>query len=206
VSPPTIPHAPLHHGYWYLEIKEQSTTASSTRHPGIDQACVRDLGLIVSDGGDFCSEEKRDTDTQVHYLEDGVPALRLVNTCREARYRIEKDTVTDSARAAVLHSVRFVPLRDEPSTYRLHVLLALHLGNQGTGKSAGVDEFDGTPLQLARRAGIALTLGCSTGLVEAVGRLRGALRGLAGPEVIQDDDMGTPGPIMGTSPGPARSS
>jgi glucoamylase len=30
-------------------------------YPRIDQACVRDMGLIVTDGVDFFSEEKRDT-------------------------------------------------------------------------------------------------------------------------------------------------
>ena len=29
-------------------------------YPRIDQACVRDMGFIVTDGADFFSEEKRD--------------------------------------------------------------------------------------------------------------------------------------------------
>src|SRR5919206_1521967 len=59
-------------------------------HPRVDQACTRDLGLIVTDGAGFFSEEKRDAASVVHQLEDGVPAYRLVNTCRDGRYRIEK--------------------------------------------------------------------------------------------------------------------
>ncbi len=31
-------------------------------YPRIDQACVRDMGLIVTDGATFFSEEKRDAD------------------------------------------------------------------------------------------------------------------------------------------------
>jgi GH15 family glucan-1,4-alpha-glucosidase len=34
-------------------------------YPRIDQACVRDMGLIVTDGVDFFSEEKRDTDSLI---------------------------------------------------------------------------------------------------------------------------------------------
>jgi glucoamylase len=67
-------------------------------YPRIDQACIRDMGLIVTDGASFFSEEKRDCDSKVHWLEEGVPAFRLVNTCRAGRYRIEKQIVSDPHR------------------------------------------------------------------------------------------------------------
>ncbi len=64
-------------------------------YPRVDQACIRDLGLIVTDGHDFFSEEKRHTRHQVDYLAEGVPAFRLVNTCEQSRYRIEKNHCTN---------------------------------------------------------------------------------------------------------------
>jgi glucoamylase len=36
-------------------------------YPRVDQACTRDLGLIVTDGCDFFSEEKRQTRQQIEY-------------------------------------------------------------------------------------------------------------------------------------------
>ena len=42
-----------------------------------------------------------------NWLADGVPAFRLVNTCREGRYRIEKQIVTDPQRDTVLQQVQF---------------------------------------------------------------------------------------------------
>ena len=71
-------------------------------YPRIDQACVRDMGLIVTDGADFFSEEQLDTESGVQWLADGVPAFRLVNTSRDGRYRIEKQIVTDPQRDTVL--------------------------------------------------------------------------------------------------------
>ncbi len=130
-------------------------------YPRIDQACVRDMGLIVTDGVDFFSEEKRGTDSEVLWLADGVPAFRLVNTCREGRYRIEKQIVTDPHRNAVLHRVQFSAQQGALSDYHLHVLLAPHLGNHGRGNTAWVDEFEGTPLLFAQREGTALALACS---------------------------------------------
>src|SRR5690349_22501640 len=50
-------------------------------YPRVDQACTRDVGLIVTDGDGFFSEEKRHTHHLVEYLADGVPAYRLTNTC-----------------------------------------------------------------------------------------------------------------------------
>ena len=71
-------------------------------YPSIDKACVRDMGLIVTDGAEFFSEEKRDTGHEVHWSADGVPAFHLVNTCHDGRYRIEKQIVTDPQRDTVL--------------------------------------------------------------------------------------------------------
>jgi len=36
-------------------------------YPRIDQACVRDMGLIVTDGASFFSEEKRGAGSRVHW-------------------------------------------------------------------------------------------------------------------------------------------
>jgi glucoamylase len=83
----------------------------------IDQACVRDMGLTVTDGADFFSEEKRGADSRVHWLADGVPAFRLVNTCRNGRHRIKKQIVTDPHRDTVLQQVRFIAQQGAWSGY-----------------------------------------------------------------------------------------
>jgi glucoamylase len=130
-------------------------------YPRIDQACIRDMGLIVTDGAEYFSEEKHDADSAVHWLADGVPAFRLVNTCRDGRYRIEKQIVTDPHRNTVLQQVRFIAQQGAVRDYRLYVLLAPHLGNHGSGNNAWVGDFEGTPLLLAERNGSALALACS---------------------------------------------
>ena len=130
-------------------------------YPRLDRACVRDMGMIVTDGAEFFSEEKRDAESSVRWLADGVPAFGLVNTGHGGRYRIEKEIVTDPHRDTVLQQVRFIAQQGALSDYQLHVLLAPHLGNQGSDNTAWVDEFEGTPLLFAQRAGTALALGCS---------------------------------------------
>ena len=57
-------------------------------YPRVDQACVRDLGLIVTDGAAFFAEVKRDCQTVVERIEDGVPAFRLTSTHRGGRFRM----------------------------------------------------------------------------------------------------------------------
>src|SRR5512135_1245433 len=61
----------------------------------VDQACTRDVGLIVTDGRDFFSEEKRHAASTVTYPAEGVPAYHLANTCTQNRYRIDKDIIAD---------------------------------------------------------------------------------------------------------------
>src|ERR1700728_177900 len=51
-------------------------------YPRIDQDCIRDMGLIVTADEKFFSEENRDADHKVEWMADGVPAFKLINTCR----------------------------------------------------------------------------------------------------------------------------
>jgi glucoamylase len=127
-------------------------------HPHVDEACVRDMGYIVTCGNDFFSEERQDTEHKVSYLAKGTPAYKLVNTCKEGRYRIEKEILTDPTRAVVLQRTRFVPLQGDPANFHLFILLAPHLANHGWGNTAWVGEYKGVPMFFAERGGIALAL------------------------------------------------
>jgi len=130
-------------------------------YPRIDRACIRDMGLIVTDHAKFFSEEKRDAGHQVEWLAEGVPAFNLINTCGEGRYRIDKQIVTDPARDTVLQQVRFEVLKGEISEYQLYVLLAPHVANHGSGNTAWIGEIEGTPVLFAQRSDCALALACS---------------------------------------------
>ncbi|MDD8018088.1 MAG: glucan 1,4-alpha-glucosidase [Bacteroidota bacterium] len=130
-------------------------------YPEVDRACTRDFGLLITDGQDFFSEEKRHTQTLIEHLTPGVPAYHLVNTCLLGRYRIEKDIIADPDRDVVLQQIRFVPLKGSLADYHLYVLLAPHLGNHGSGNTAWVGDRDRVPMMFAERDGNALALACS---------------------------------------------
>jgi glucoamylase len=130
-------------------------------YPRIDQACIRDLGFIVTDGRTFFSEEKRDARSETTEVSPGVPAYQIRNTALDRRYRVEKEVLTDPRRDVVLQRVRFVPLEGTISDFRLFVLLAPHLANRGGGNTAWVGDYKGTPMLLAERENTALALACS---------------------------------------------
>lgn len=130
-------------------------------YPRVDQACTRDLGLIVTDGREFFSEEKRHARHKVKYVAEGAPAYLLINTCAQGRYRIEKEIIAAPRRDAVLQRTRFTPLLGELEDYRLYALLAPHLGNRGWGNTAWVGDYKGVPMLFAERDGYALALACS---------------------------------------------
>lgn len=176
-SGPAAPGAPGSQARWTSSAKTGIGTAVSNEshvwftlshgifnevyYPRLDQACIRDMGLMVTDGDAFFSEEKRDTNSKVHWLADGVPAYRVINTCRNGQYRVEKEIVTDPRRDTVLQQVHFVPQHDALSAYQLYVLLAPHLGSKGAGNTAWVGEFEGVPMLFAHRNNVALALACS---------------------------------------------
>jgi glucoamylase len=130
--------------------------------PRVDTACTRDLGLIITDGRFYFSEEKRHATSVVSYLAPGVPAYRLVNTAMDGRYRIEKEICTDPIRHVCLQKIRFVPLQGKLADYHVYVLLAPHLANCGYGNTGFIGDYKGTPMLYAAREGHALGLASST--------------------------------------------
>jgi glucoamylase len=127
-------------------------------YPRVDHACTRDLGLLVTDGERYFSEEKRDARSETSQVARGVPAYRIRNTAVDGRYRIEKEVLTDPWRDVVLQRVRFVPLQGTLADFRLYVLLAPHLANHGSGNTAWVGDYKGTEMLLAERDHFALGL------------------------------------------------
>jgi glucoamylase len=80
-------------------------------YPNIDQANIRDLGFLVTDGNGFFSEEKRDTQHEILPLSQGVPGYYLTNSCNVGRYQLSKTIVTDPERNVILQQVEFKPLQ-----------------------------------------------------------------------------------------------
>jgi len=180
IIPSAIPNAPGWPGIparWTSSVKNGVGTAlgagshvwftlshgilNEIYYPRVDCACTRDLGLVVTDGASYFSEEKRDAQSEVSLLAPGVPAFHLRNTARDGRYLIEKDVLTDTSTHVVLQRIRFVPLAGSIADYRLFALLAPHLNNHGAGNTAWVGDYKGVPMLFAERNGYALALACS---------------------------------------------
>jgi glucoamylase len=135
--------------------------------PRIDQACIRDLGLIVTDGKDFFSEEKRHTRSHLHRRAGTeIPAYTCVNTCVHGRYRIEKEVICDPRRDVVLQKISFQATTGSIADYRVYALLAPHLGNFGSGNTAWVGAYKGVAMLMAQRGELALALACSLPWIE----------------------------------------
>ncbi len=131
-------------------------------YPRVDQACVRDMGMLITDGKEFFSEEKRHSHSKTGLLVEGVPAYHLNNTCNRSRYQIEKVILSDPNRDVILQCTKFSPILGSLEDFHLYVLLAPHLGNQGAGNTAWFGEYKGMPMLFASKYGLSLALACST--------------------------------------------
>lgn len=130
-------------------------------YPRPDVPCIRDFGMIVTDGKEFLSEEKCHTRHEARYLAEGVPAYRLVNTCHQGRYRIEKTIYAHAHHHVVIQETRFVPLEGELNDYRVFALLTPHLGGCGSENTGWIGTWKGQHMLFARRRAYALALACS---------------------------------------------
>ena len=135
-------------------------------YPRVDKACTRDLGLIVTDGlpGGFFAEEKRDCDSRIETLAEGVPAYRVVNTSRDGRFSIAKCVIADPRHDVVLQHIIFTD-HSGPGQPRLRLfaLLSPHLVNGGAHNTGWLDDYKGHPMLLAEGDGTALAFACQTG-------------------------------------------
>lgn len=131
-------------------------------YPRIDNPAIRDMGMIVTDGADYFSEEKTDTDSHVEWLATGIPAFRLTNASRDHHYQITKEVVADPKRSCVLQQTKFQKLSDATHGYKLFVLLAPHLNNRGMGNTAWIEDRHGQTILFAKREDATLALACST--------------------------------------------
>lgn len=135
-------------------------------HPFIDSATTRDFGFVVTNGVDFFSEEKRDTDHEIRPLEQGVPGYRLTNTCKQGRYRITKTIVTDPKRDVLLQQIKFEALQGELSDYTLYALVNPHIGNHAMDNHGWLGDFRGIPMLFAQRESTVFAVASSVGWTE----------------------------------------
>ncbi len=130
-------------------------------YPRVDCACIRDMGFLISDGKNFFSEEKRHTETEVQYIEAGVPAYRFINTCTKNRYRINKEVIADPQRDTLLQRIVFEPLKGKAADYNLYALMAPHIMNAGAGNTAWCGSYKGMRALFAKRGNTAVAMICS---------------------------------------------
>lgn len=132
--------------------------------PRIDRAAIRDMELIITDGHDFFSEEKRNTSTVTQQIKSGIPSFKIINTCHENRFKITKEIITDPHRDSVVQRIKFKAIKKDQ--YQLYGLLAPHLDNQGMGNSAWVGDYKGHPMIFAQHNHVALAFTCSRNWVK----------------------------------------
>ncbi|HVX62695.1 MAG TPA: glycoside hydrolase family 15 protein, partial [Pirellulales bacterium] len=163
--------------YWTSSAKQavgaslgRQSTVWFTLHHGIvtevffpraDQPAVARMELIVSDRHGFYSEESRDAEHAIEWVDEGAAIYRLTNHCRQGRYRIEKTAFAHPDAAALVQRVRFVPSAGRREDYRVHVLLHSHLGNHGWRNHGWTGDFGGQPLLFAREDDHCAALGAS---------------------------------------------
>jgi glucoamylase len=131
-------------------------------YPRIDLANMRDFGFLVSDGQDFFSEEKRDTNHKIRPLSQGVPGYHLRNTCVQGRYRISKTIIADPAIDALIQEIQFEPLMGGLCDYSLYALMSPHIENAGWGNDGWVGEYKGRQILFAKKGDVTMALACST--------------------------------------------
>lgn len=124
-------------------------------YPRVDQANVRDLQFLVSDGRTFFHEEQRDMQHEIRMISARALAYEITSRSPQGHYQIRKRIVTHPERNALVLKVWWDFERDGLDLY---VLLAPHVNNQGWGNYGRVEEIGGRKALLAWRERTACAL------------------------------------------------
>ncbi len=132
-------------------------------YPQVDTPSIRDLGLIITDGDEYFSDEASSSNSKVAWEEKGIPAFHVTNKSHDGKYVVKKTVISDPKRPVILQQIFFEP---HNTNYHLYALLAPHLGDMGGNNSAWLDNRNGTPLLIAKRDNCVLALASSSPLVK----------------------------------------
>lgn len=130
-------------------------------YPRVDAANTRDAQYLITDGKTFFHEEKRDLQHHLEYATERALHFRQTNSDPAGRYKIIKETLTDSRAPVVMVRTRYVVLQPGAKDYQLFALVAPHLGNQGMNNNGRAATIDGRECLVAERSGTALAVAAS---------------------------------------------
>ncbi len=129
--------------------------------PREDIVCIRQVGLIVTDSDNFFADEKNDTHHTIEHPDNGIPDYTLTNSCKQEKFVIKKEVITDPIRNTLLQKVTFKALQGNINDYKLFVVLEPHIRNKGGDNTGSKETYKGVPLLIAERDGIVLAMACS---------------------------------------------
>lgn len=125
-------------------------TLNEIYFPDVDQANTRSIRFLVTDGRTFFSDEEWDAEHVVEWLASGVPGCHIESRCKQGRYTLIKDIITDPIRDTLIMRVRFTTYRPA-ADLKLYLFLDPHLGDRGSDNDAWVGRYKDTTMLLAQR-------------------------------------------------------
>jgi len=130
-------------------------------YPGVDVANIRDLRFLVTDGKSFFDEEGVHTRCSIGYIDPKAPGYIVKSAALSGAYTITKRIITDPAANCVVINASFEAHKGSAKDYRLFVLFAPHIKNQGADNSGRCAVYNERGYLIAWREDIAAALACS---------------------------------------------
>lgn len=121
-------------------------------YPDVDQANTRSVRFVVTDGEGYFSDESGAVEHRVEYLEEGVPAYRIVCTCPSGRYRLTKIVCCDPVRNVVMLRVQLEDLEPGKNPLRLFLLVDPQISDEGRNNTLWIGSYKGLPMLCASNA------------------------------------------------------
>ncbi len=136
-------------------------------YPTVDRPQIRDLQYLITDGGSFFHDEKRNLDSKLEHLSDHGLGYRCTNSDPAGHYAIVKEIISDPHLACVLQHTKLTGDESFVSKLRLFALCAPHLQVGGWGNNGSVVRVAGRTVLVAERKGTWLALAATVPFARA---------------------------------------
>jgi glucoamylase len=138
-------------------ISEGAITESY--YPREDNACLGESAFIVTDGKDFFSDERKDTEQHVESIEKLVPGYLLINKCKKGRYTIIKEIIADPLRNSLMQRLQFIDHSGD--NLRLHNITIPRFPKNADPQRAYVAKINGVEMLFAETNGLVFAIASS---------------------------------------------
>ena len=129
--------------------------------PDVDRANTRFLRFLVAGDNGYLCDECNGVNYSIKAFSPGIPLYRISSECKDGRFSLEKEILTDPERDALLIKSSFKPA-NSANNLRLYIFCNSHVRDEGQENDGWLGRYKSDYMLFAQRDGLCFAIACSS--------------------------------------------